>query len=81
MVVRKSLYFLLSIAVVAFASPVMAQGAYSVTGKVLIKGERAPIEGVAVFVVGHEEIGPAVTDDKGRFSIELQAPVTMSLSQ
>ena len=71
MVTRIYFYFLLSLCVVVFASPVLAQGSNNVTGKVLIKGERKPIEGVAVFVVGHEEVSPAVTDEKGLFSIEL----------
>ena len=51
MVTRIYFYFLLSLCVVVFASPVLAQGSNNVTGKVLIKGERKPIEGVAVFVV------------------------------
>ena len=69
---RQSLHLLIFFFVATLmASPAIGQNTYTVTGEVFVKGERKPIEGVAVFVVGHEEIGPAITDGNGRFSVEL----------
>jgi hypothetical protein len=48
-----------------------AGGGYVVEGKTMVMGEKIPLEGATVYVVGRDDIQPALTVKDGSFEIEL----------